>query len=85
MSEGEDAAPALPNERSVPPAVAQAGCIVACGLALLPTFYVGSFAILLIDELYGSGWTRTVDDRTARVLEIVYWPLIWLVRQAIGF
>jgi hypothetical protein len=61
-----------------------AGCVVACGLALLPVLYVGSFAFLVADDWFGWGVYQTFDDRTTEVLEVVYGPLIWLYIGIMG-
>lgn len=73
--------PALPKERSASPAVWQAGCIVACGVASLPILYVGSFAYLLADSLNEWGLCNSLDERTLAAMEIFYWPLIWLFER----
>lgn len=69
--------PPLPNERSAPE-VARAGCIAACGLALLVLLYVGSYIYLVADVYNGWGLTTSMDEETIDRLEFVYAPLIWI-------
>ena len=76
--------PSLPNERSASPAAWQAGCIIACGLALLPILYVGSFAYLFADSLNEWGFCESLDEGTLAALETFYWPLIWLCNSFLG-
>lgn len=78
MNEDEDAAPPLPKDRSV----SQLGCIIACGLAILPILYVGSFAILFLVEWFGWGFGASIGEDASEALTVFYWPMIWLTDLA---
>ena len=73
-----------PREPVVRSAGSEAGCVVACGLALLPLLYVGSFAYLSVDAWNQWGVFDSLDKRTVDILSYFYWPLIWLCRKAVG-
>lgn len=78
MSEPKSVPP--PNEPSASPVVRQAGCVIACGLALLLMLYVGSFLYLVADGWNQWGITASLDED---ILNIVYAPLVWLCHRAI--
>lgn len=71
-------APPLPQEPPAPPAALRAGCIAVCGLGLLPVLYVGSFALLVLDERFEGPFLRSLDERSIEIVVVIYWPLIWL-------
>ncbi|HEV7281108.1 MAG TPA: hypothetical protein VGN57_12965 [Pirellulaceae bacterium] len=84
MSEPQAAVPPRTNDRVASPAGSQAGCVVACGLALLLFAYVGSYAYVLADSTFEWGLLASLDPRTLRVLEVVYWPLGYILQLCLA-
>lgn len=71
--------PSFPSERFAQLAVARAGGIIALGLSLLAVLYVGSYAVLLVGDVYDWDVVERMDERVLEVVQFVYWPLIQIV------
>lgn len=83
MDEPDTGAPPLPFQRTASPAAWQAGCVTACGLALVPILYVVSFVYLTLDSWNDWGFMDSLDPRMHKSLERIYAPPIWLCEQFI--
>ena len=83
MSDAEEVPPSLPPEPAASLHVAGIGCVVACGLALLPLLYIGSFAYLTFDAWNHWGVMDSLDPRTVETLSAFYAPLIWFCEEFI--